>query len=101
MDPEPLANVEWTNIGRLLTHLWISVGLVVFIATNLLAGHIVIPSLVASKHIPEMAQKSRPAFYALAILSFAAVIYVFHNIYSGSGIDLRSVIDTVWSDYWI
>ena len=96
MDPAPLANNEWTEIGKLLTHLWISVGLVVFMATNLLVGHVFIPSLVASSHIPDMAQKSRPIFYALAILSSAAVVYVFIEI-----VELADVIRNIWPDYWI
>ena len=96
MDPAPLLNHEWTQIGKLLTLLWISVGLVVFMATNLLVGHIFIPSLAASKHIPDMAQRSRPAFYALAILSFTAIVYVFIRI-----VDLADVIRDIWPDYWI
>lgn len=96
IDPAPLSIIEWTEIGKILTHLWITVGLVVFIATNLLVGHIFIPSLVASGHIPGMAQRSRPAFYALAILSFAAVIYVFIRI-----VDLSEVIRLIWDDFWI
>lgn len=96
MDPAALANYEWTEIGKLLTNLWIMVGLIVFFATNLIIGHIFIPSLVASSHIPNIAEKSRPAFYAMAILSFAAATYVLFQV-----IDLSDVLSRIYDDYWI
>ena len=96
MDPAALGNYEWTEIGKLLTNLWIMVGLIVFLATNLIIGHIFIPSLVASSHIPDTAQKSRPVFYALAILAFAAAVYILVQV-----ISLSDVLSRIWDDYWI
>ena len=97
MDPAGLANFEWSEISKLLINLWIMVALVVFFATNLIIGHIFIPSLVASSHIPEKMQKARPAFYALAIISFAATIFVLTIVIDRAGV-IREIYETFWID---
>jgi len=96
MDPAPLTNFEWTEINRLLTNLWIMVALVIFFSTNLLVGHILIPSLVASYDLPSSIQKTRPGFYILALAGFIAVIGVLVVT-----IDLADVIPTIFDTYWI
>ena len=96
MDPAPLANPEWLDIGKLLTALWGMVALVVFLATNVLIGHIFIPSLVASGHIPEQAQKTRPVFYVLALASFGATLFLLSEV-----VDLAGVLRIIWEDFWI
>jgi hypothetical protein len=96
MDPGGLLNFEWTEIGKLLTNLWIMVGLVVFLAANMLIGHIFIPSLVATFHLPPIVQKTRPLFYAMAIFSFGIAIAVLLRV-----IELADVLSRFWDDYWI
>ncbi len=96
MDPAPLANSQWSDIGSLLTGLWLMVGLVVFIASNVLIGHIFIPSLVASSHIPSGLQKARPAFYVLAVIGSFVTLFVLIQV-----IGLADVLDAFWPDYWI
>ena len=96
MDPTPLANPEWTDIGNLLAGLWIIVGLIVFMATNVIIGHIFIPSLVASYHLPSQLQKARPVFYALAIAAFGLAVLVLVLV-----IDLADVIARIYETYWI
>ena len=61
MDPVSLFSNEWSEIGKLLTSLWIMVGLIVFVAANALISLIFIPSLVATFHLPPVAQKTRPS----------------------------------------
>ena len=96
MDPASLGNYEWTEIGKLLINLWVIVALVVSFAGNMMLGHIFIPSLVASHHIPTLAQKARPIFYAAAVLSIAASFYLLYLV-----IGLSKVIDRFYADYWI
>ena len=96
MDPASLGNYEWTEIGKLLINLWVIVALIVSFAGNMMVGHIFIPSLVASRHIPPLAQKARPMFYAMAVLSVAAAAYVLYLV-----IGLSDVIERVYADYWI
>jgi len=96
MDPSPLANTQWSDIGSLLYRIWLMVGLVVLMATNVLIGHIFIPSLVATFHLPSGIQKTRPAFYAIAATAAIAVVFVLIQV-----IGLADVLDTFWPDYWI
>ena len=96
MDPAPLANAEWLEIGKLLSSLWGMVALIVFVATNILIGHIFIPSLVASGHLPDVAQKTRPMFYVLAIAAFGGTIFLLSEV-----VELAGVLRRIWEDFWI
>ena len=96
MDPAPLANSEWTDIGMLLTSTWCLAGFVVLLAANMLVGHIFIPSLVASHHVPSSMQKARPIFYAAAVLAFAGAMFDLYKV-----IDLADVIERFWVNSWI
>ena len=96
MDPAALSASEWKDIGAMLSSLWIVVALVVFFGTNMMVGHILIPSLVASAHLPRGAQKVRPFFYAAAIASIAIAGVVFVRV-----IQEAEVLERFWSNYWI
>lgn len=96
MNPVELGNAEWSDIGSLLTNLWIVVIFIVLFATNMLLGHNFIPSLVASQHIPRSFQKARPVFYVLAIVFFALAAFFLFQV-----IDQASVLGRFWEDYWI
>lgn len=97
MDPTTPTLADWGNISDLVTGMTVMVGLVIFFATNLIIGHIFIPSLVASSHIPEKMQKVRPALYALAIISFVATIFVLTIVIDRAGV-IRDVYETFWID---
>ena len=96
MDPTPLTSSEWSELGKVLTSMWLMVALVIFFCTNLLVGHILIPSLVASHHLPPSLQKARVGFYALAIAGFAATLFVLTM-----AIDAAGVIADIFETYWI
>ena len=96
MEPSAIGSAQWREIGDLLTSLWVVVLLIVLFATNVLIGHNFIPSLVASSHLPRSTQKTRPAFYALAILSFALALFFLSRV-----VDLAGVLRDFWPDYWI
>ena len=96
MDPAPLSSSEWSDIGQLLTNLWIMVGLVIFSATNVVVGHIFIPSLVDSFHLPSTSQRIRPVFYFLAVISFGFMLALLFTV-----IGQADVLERFWADYWI
>ena len=95
-DPIAVLAPEWQDIGDLLTNLWYMVALVVFLATNMLVGHILIPSMVASHHLPERVQRVRPIFYAAAIASFGLAMYILSRV-----VELAGVFRRFWDIYWI
>ena len=96
MNPTALTNFEWTEIGRMLTTLWVVVIFIVLFASNMLLGHNFIPSLVASQHIPDSFQKVRPVLYGLAIIFFGLAVFFMIQV-----INLAGVLDRIWADYWI
>ena len=97
MDPAGLANVEWTQLDKLLINLWCVAGFVVLFAANMLVGYIFIPSLVASFHLPSVAQKVRPLFYLVAVISLAFAVFELDQVIELS----KVVLSSFWDDYWI
>ena len=96
MDPSAISQETWSEIGGLLTRLWIFVILIVIFAGNMILGHNMIPSLVASDHLPRTFQKTRPIFYALALASFGAALFIMTRVVS-----LAGLLRDFWADYWI
>ena len=96
MDPSAIGSEQWSDIGALLTNLCNVVGLIVFFATNIMIGHIFIPSLVASHHIPSGLQRTRPVFYAVGVVSFVAALVLVASVVEQAG-----VLRDFWEDYWI
>ena len=96
MDPAPIGTQQWSEIGQLLTNLWLVVVCVVVLASSMLIGHNAIPSLVASDHVPYSLQKTRPAFYLVAIVSFGASVFFVTRV-----IGKAEVLSQFWPYYWI
>ena len=96
MAPAPLGALEWSELGSMLFALWMVVIFIVLFAANMLVGHNLLPSFIASRHIPESLQKTRPLFYAAAILCFAIAMYFLVRTIQGA-----SVLSHFWPDYWI
>ncbi len=97
MDPTTPTIADWGDISDLITGMAVMVGLVVLFATNMIIGHIVIPSMVASSHISEKFQKVRPACYALALIFAVATIYVLTIVIDRAGV-IRNIYETFWID---
>ena len=103
MDPAHLGASEWAEVGKLLTNLWFMVGMIVLFATNMLIGHVFVPSLVASRHLPEACSRMRPVFYALAVVSFAAFVFFLIQaidvaVLANGG---NGIIDRIFPKFWI
>ena len=96
MDPASIGTPQWTEISSLLIDLWVVVLFVILVAANMLLGHNFIPSLVASGHLPEKVQKTRAAFYGLALIFFGLAIFFLARV-----VDRASVLRDFWADYWI
>lgn len=96
MDPQPIGPAEWAQLGDMLTSLWFVVLFVVIFAANMIIGHNIIPSFVASGHIPNSWQRTRPAFYLVAIISIGLAAFFLIQV-----IDLASVLQGIWDNYWI
>ena len=96
MEPAPLGALQWSELGSMLFALWMVVIFIVLFAANMLVGHNLLPSFIASGHVPESLQKARLLFYAFAIACFAIAMYFLY-----STIVQADVLDSFWADYWI
>ena len=96
MDPSAITSPLWDDIGKLLISLWAVVLLIVLFATNMLIGHNFLPSLLATRDVPQSFQKTRPAFYALALICFGGAMYFLSRV-----VDFAGVLRGFWADYWI
>ncbi len=103
MDPAHLGAAEWAEVGKLVTNLWFMVGMIVLFSTNMLLGHVFVPSLVATRHLPESCSRTRPVFYALAIISFAAFVYFLIRTIDVAVLanDGNGIIDRIFPKFWI
>ena len=96
MEPAPLTAVHWSELGSALFAMWMVVIFVVLFAANMIVGHNLLPSFIASRHVPESLQKARVLFYAAAIVCFAIAAFFFVSMVQQAG-----VLETIWPDYWI
>ncbi|MBI4219235.1 MAG: hypothetical protein HY682_03750 [Chloroflexi bacterium] len=73
MDPEPLSKAQWADVGFAIKLLWVSLALMFTAAQLFLAAHAIIPSAVASHHLPARFTRLRPALYAGGFVCLAGV----------------------------
>ena len=96
MDPAPIGTSQWDEIGQMLSVLWIVVLFIVLAAANLLLGHNLVASLVASNHLGAGWQKVRPMLYTLGIACFGLALFFLSRV-----VDLSGVLRDFWASYWI
>jgi len=97
MDPNVLLNSEWSEIGKSLTFLWAAAFCVILASGNMLLGHIILPSLIDSYHIPKSLQKTRALFYFVSIAIYAVAAWLIIQFLIGS----KDVISRFWNDFLI
>ncbi len=75
-DPKALNSVDWNNIHLFLRWFWIYFPLVVTFAATMLTAYALIPSAVATGHLPPSASRLRMPLivFALAVAVVAIVI---------------------------
>ena len=70
-DPKAVTTANWQDIHIWLQWLWIYVPLVFTFALTMLVVHALIPSLVATRHLPAGANRLR-----IPLTGFAAIVLV-------------------------
>ena len=96
MDPAPIGPASWSEIGKMLSTLWVVVVFIVLFAANIILGHNLIPSFVQSDHIPRSWQKARVFFYGAALASFGIAMLFLLRV-----IEFGGVLRNFWADFWI
>ena len=74
MDPKALDSTDWNNIHLFLQWFWIYFPLVVAFALTMLTAYALIPSAVATGHLPASASKLKIPLTAVALLFVVAAI---------------------------
>ena len=81
MDPKALDSTDWNNIHLFLQWFWIYFPLVVAFAVTMLTAYALIPSAVATGHLPASASKLKIPLTAVAlVLAVAAIIMLILGI---------------------
>jgi hypothetical protein len=93
---EELTPAQWEAVTESLIWLWAFVGFVVLLAGMMLLAHIVIPSLVESRHVPSRVMSIRPILYGIAAIAFIGVVVVFASFV----ISLNTFFD-IYPDRWV
>ena len=75
-DPAAVNSVLWSEIGNWLHWLWAYFFAIVILSGTFLTAHAIIPSLVASGHLPPRFQRLRAPMYA-GVLILVAVAMLF------------------------
>lgn len=96
IDPFVIGAASWRELGSLMMSLWGAVLFVILFASNMIVGHILIPSFVMSGHISDRFQRFRPPLYALAVICFAVAMFFIYR-----AIVFAGVLRDFWPDYWI
>ncbi len=96
LDPGTISPASWSELGNLLRSVWLAVLFIVLFASNMLLGHNMLPSFIASGHLGTGWQKARPVLYTGAIISFGLAIF-----FIGRAANFAGVLRNFWPDYWI
>lgn len=96
IDPFVIGAATWKELGSLMMSLWGAVLFVILFASNMILGHIMIPSFVTSGHISARFSKARLPLYALAVICFAVAMFFIYR-----AIVFAGALRDFWPDYWI
>lgn len=93
--PDQLSPEQWDHVTYTLNLLWAFVALMVLGAGSMLVAHILVPSLIDSRHISERYGRGRPIVYAIAAIAFAGAIFVFVSFVSALD-GFHDIFPDVW-----
>ncbi len=92
MDPKALTSTDWHNIHLFLQWFWIYFPLIVTFAITMLTAYALIPSAVATGHLPSSAAKLKLplTLFALLVLTGAIIMLI---LGINQTLDVRNVWD--------
>lgn len=100
MDPSQLSHVNWSDTGSILHFIWLIVIFVILFAAVMVMAHAVMPSLLASGHVPEglrnFVRKQRAPMYLTAIALLGVVAFWFYKATNAA-----HEIRLIWPRDWI
>ena len=94
--PKALTSANLHDIHVWLTYFWTYLPLVVAFAVTMLTAHAVIPSLIATGHLPASASRWRMPLSGFAFLVLVAAVVIL-----ALGISQTLIIEKFWDRYLI
>ena len=91
-DPKALTGANWQDIHIWLQWLWIYVPLIFTFALTMLVAHAVIPSLVATGHIPAGVNRLRLPLTGFAVVVLVAAVVTMVLVIN-STLDVEKIYD--------
>lgn len=76
MVPQVPIPADWNSLTLLLLSLWLFAFVTITFAINVLIGHAILPSLSYTHELPFWLSLIRPVFYVIAVLAFAADVFI-------------------------
>ena len=107
VDPASITAADWSNVGDWLHWLWAYFFAIVILAFTFLTAHALIPSLIASGHLPREANMLRPPIYFGAIVIaglatlFMVVIAGLATLFMVWTVDNSHLLEQVYNRFWI
>ena len=95
-DPGAIDALDWLEIGKWLTRLWVYFFCIVAFAFTFLTAHALIPSLVSTGQLPERASKLRPPMYGACVLILAVA-----GLFLALVVDKSYLLERFWDRFWI
>jgi TRAP-type C4-dicarboxylate transport system permease small subunit len=93
--PEMMSPDQWNHVTYTLILLWAFAGCMILGAGSMMVAHILVPSLIDTRDIPESYGKGRPIVYAIAAIAFAGAIFVFASFVMALS-EFREIYPGVW-----
>lgn len=75
--PEQMTPDQWDHVTQTLIWLWAFVACMVLLAGSMMVAHILLPSLIDSRHLSPSLGRARPVIYGIAALAFVGAVVVF------------------------
>ena len=96
VDPASITASDWSAVGDWLHWLWAYFLCIVIIAFTFLTAHALIPSLMASGHLPREAQKLRPPIYAGSVIMLGLAM-----LFLAWTVNNSYLLEQVYNRFWI
>ena len=80
MDPTPLTTVQWAQITRILSYLFLFTGLALTSAMAFLLGHAILPSLTSTREVAPGLGILRFVAYPLSVGALVLAVYALGRV---------------------
>jgi len=96
MDPNFISSSNWSQISEMVGFLWRLPLFAIGFGFSLLLARAIIPSLLATRQVPERIGRLAPVLTAFSFICFGLLLWTLYSLVDSSG-----VLEKVYSRWWI